>query len=318
MPFPGTGREQMRAIRAGRFVIQPDVWTRVSPEAKDFILSLLEVDPSKRLTAQQALLHPWIVSGCVGDRRGLVGVLRAMQQFSVASSITRNCMRVMAWSLPSKSCAKLADYFVSLDASQQGAITLRSLKQLMVDEFHMADEGEVERVFLALDYNHDNEIHYSDFLAAMMGSQIELRDDLIASAFRRFDEEGSGNITASSLHNIIGSPDGETAEIFIHEVDRSAAGKISFEDFATYFASKSHRSVDILDTKPSCTKCHLTTQSGLPTQPLDKTISKSILEHLRIHCLRFVDIAEVCGSLVIGTTRGHASVLLSNVLFGAV
>lgn len=42
------------------FVFQP--WPSVSNLAKDFIDRLLTVDPSDRMTALQALKHPWVVS----------------------------------------------------------------------------------------------------------------------------------------------------------------------------------------------------------------------------------------------------------------
>jgi len=38
----------------------PEYWNHVSKDAKDFIKKLLVVDPSKRLSSQQALSHPWL------------------------------------------------------------------------------------------------------------------------------------------------------------------------------------------------------------------------------------------------------------------
>lgn len=38
-------------------------WDVVSMEAKDFIRKLLNKNPGSRLTAKQAILHPWLVKG---------------------------------------------------------------------------------------------------------------------------------------------------------------------------------------------------------------------------------------------------------------
>ena len=35
-------------------------WDEISQSAKDFIRSLIEVDPKRRYTCDQALSHPWI------------------------------------------------------------------------------------------------------------------------------------------------------------------------------------------------------------------------------------------------------------------
>src|SRR5688500_16992767 len=35
-------------------------WSKVSNHAKDFVQQLLQVDPSNRMTAEQALQHPWL------------------------------------------------------------------------------------------------------------------------------------------------------------------------------------------------------------------------------------------------------------------
>jgi len=47
-------------IRKGKFEFDDAVWDEVSDLAKDLICKLLVVDPSKRLTASDALKHPWL------------------------------------------------------------------------------------------------------------------------------------------------------------------------------------------------------------------------------------------------------------------
>ena len=41
------------------FVLEPE-WDEVSEEAKDLVRRLLTFDPSKRISASDAIQHPWI------------------------------------------------------------------------------------------------------------------------------------------------------------------------------------------------------------------------------------------------------------------
>jgi serine/threonine protein kinase len=59
-PFRSKDPEQVkRFIRRCRFEFHDEYWGNVSEEAKDFISSLLTLDPSKRLSASAARKHPW-------------------------------------------------------------------------------------------------------------------------------------------------------------------------------------------------------------------------------------------------------------------
>lgn len=44
------------------FVFQSDALRLVSAEARDLVLAMLEADPRKRISAKDALQHPWICS----------------------------------------------------------------------------------------------------------------------------------------------------------------------------------------------------------------------------------------------------------------
>jgi len=60
-PFHGDDEEEIYdKITAGDWVFLAPYWDPVSKEAKDLIEKLLDLDPKKRLTAAQALAHPWI------------------------------------------------------------------------------------------------------------------------------------------------------------------------------------------------------------------------------------------------------------------
>ena len=61
-PFNGANNDQthQRVLR-GRYYFPAEDWKDVSIEAMDFIHRMLQMDPRKRMTVEQALNHPWIV-----------------------------------------------------------------------------------------------------------------------------------------------------------------------------------------------------------------------------------------------------------------
>ena len=63
LPFDGPNiKEVLRRVQNGRYDFPDLQWRHISPGAKNLIDGLLQYDPKKRLTAEKALEHPWIVS----------------------------------------------------------------------------------------------------------------------------------------------------------------------------------------------------------------------------------------------------------------
>jgi serine/threonine protein kinase len=60
-PFNGNTDDDIHtSILRGVINWDPKDWTGISCEAIDFIRRLLQIDPKQRLTARQALQHPWM------------------------------------------------------------------------------------------------------------------------------------------------------------------------------------------------------------------------------------------------------------------
>ena len=53
-------RELYRQIKAGKFDMPVEEWGHVSDNAKDLVRKMLQINPKKRITAHQALRHPWL------------------------------------------------------------------------------------------------------------------------------------------------------------------------------------------------------------------------------------------------------------------
>jgi len=68
-PFYGENDAQMfRKIRTANYKFLSPYWDNISADAKDFVAKLLMVDPNRRMTAQEALKHKWIMGSQVSTR----------------------------------------------------------------------------------------------------------------------------------------------------------------------------------------------------------------------------------------------------------
>jgi serine/threonine protein kinase len=74
--------------------ISPE-WDHVGPVGKDFIDSLLKLEASKRLTARQALLHPFIVNNVAPELRKLPEVKLGSEGPEFATEPRAACLSVI-------------------------------------------------------------------------------------------------------------------------------------------------------------------------------------------------------------------------------
>ena len=53
--------------------------------------------------------------------------------------------------------------------------------------------------------SHDGEIHYSEFIAAMLQSTIKITKEIVRETFDLFDVSRTGRITCSDLERVLGA-----------------------------------------------------------------------------------------------------------------
>lgn len=238
MPFAGSEQHQIVCIMSGMYDMEDEEWKCVSSLAKEFVKKLLVVEAADRMSAEEALAHRWIqerehvqLSLCKMDR----SVVDALRRFEHASKFRRACLSVMAWSLTHEERKSVVDAFLELDTSRRGTIRLHELRDVL-SRFDIPDQESAE-IFHALDGGHCDEVHYSEFLGAMVSSRIAMHDQMLRAAFARFDVDGRGFISRESLTKLLGEGAAAEADELLQEVDPKATGRVSYEQFVAYLRS---------------------------------------------------------------------------------
>jgi len=150
------------------------------------------------------------------------------------SQFRRAAMNMMAWSLSNDERAEVRQAFIEMDKDRSGAISLTEFRQVLEERFHIDHEA-AQHAFEALDANHQDEIHYSEFLAAMVSSRIKMHDDLLKDTFKRFDTGNSGFITETDLKQVLGDTfEQKEVEAMMADVNVNQDGKISYKEFIHY------------------------------------------------------------------------------------
>ncbi|CAM9494363.1 unnamed protein product [Pylaiella littoralis] len=93
-PFHDDNQAKLyQKIKKGKVSFHPQYWSTVSDEAKDLIKKMLTVDKEKRISAEQALQHPWVVGDAaelekrdLGANMGQLRLFNARRKFKSAIS----------------------------------------------------------------------------------------------------------------------------------------------------------------------------------------------------------------------------------------
>ena len=240
-PFGGSTDDQiLKKISVGRFSFPSPEWDFISAEAKDLVNKMLTFNYHTRISAREALQHPWLnnASRQHVEESIVRGIFTNLQSFRSEQKLQKATYSFIASQLATKKEKdEMLELFKSLDADNSGTLS----RQELINGFHnlyseeIEDiEEEVDKIMRQVDIDGSGEIDYSEFVAASMNRTKLLSKERLEAAFKTFDIDGSGTISADELKAILGkyhSYDDEMWVDIIREVDSNGDGVIDLREF---------------------------------------------------------------------------------------
>ena len=135
MPFQGKNRNEVfTKIKQGKFHFDHKEFTNVSKEVKDLIRKLLTVKAKDRLSAQQALHHPWFSANHKGSQLTVDhSVIQRLSTFKGQSKLKKAAMNMLVKMTDASKIEGLRDQFKAIDKDGTGLINANELREAITN-----------------------------------------------------------------------------------------------------------------------------------------------------------------------------------------
>ncbi|KAL3604261.1 hypothetical protein D5086_005120 [Populus alba] len=168
-------------------------WPSVTPEAKDFVKRLLNKDYRKRMTAVQALTHPWLRD----DSRPIhvdILIYKLVKAYLHATPFKRAALKALSKALTEDELVYLRAQFNLLGPNGDGSVSLDNFRMALVHNATDAmRESRVPEILNAMESLAYRKMYFEEFCAAAISTYqleaLEGWEQIASTAFEHFEQE---------------------------------------------------------------------------------------------------------------------------------
>ncbi|KAL8473137.1 hypothetical protein ACS0TY_030101 [Phlomoides rotata] len=237
-----------RAVVKAEPTYEEQPWPTLSSDAKDFVKRLLNKDPRKRMTAAQALCHPWIRN--THDVKVPLDILifRLMKAYMRSSPLRKAALRALSKTLTVDELFYLKEQFAQLEPNKNGTINLDSIKAaLKKNATDAMNESRIYDFLASLNALQYRRMDFEEFCAAALSVyQLEALDrweQHARCAYEIFDKDGNRTIMIEELASELGLGPSVPVHAVLHDWIRHTDGKLSFLGYVKLLHGVSTRSL---------------------------------------------------------------------------
>ncbi|KAH9675345.1 CDPK-related kinase 7 [Citrus sinensis] len=221
-------------------------WPSLSPEAIDFVKRLLNKDYRKRLTAAQALSHPWLANSHDVKIPSDMIVYKLIKAYISSSSLRKAALGALAKTLTVPQLAYLREQFTLLAPNKNGFISMQNYKMAVSKNSTdaMKDSRVLDYVNMigSLQYR---KLDFEEFCAAAISVHqlegMETWEQHARHAYDLFDKDGNRPIMIEELASELGLSPSVPVHVVLQDWIRHSDGKLSFLGFVRLLHGVSSR-----------------------------------------------------------------------------
>ena len=247
-PFGGNDDiDIMERVAIGEYDLESPPFDKLSKNALDLIKKLLTMDINERISAEQALNHPWFkenksqeLYNRLNDNETMKTLIENLKSYKRTSIIQETALAYLVHHFPQiKDVVNSCKLFNQIDKSGDGKITKVELLRGLSEIYKSKTLGkDVDEIYKNLDMDNNGYIGYEEFVRGAVSKDYFVKYSVLRFAFRYFDKNNSGEITFNEIEELFSQsiPNRrkvhEILEGIFKEVDLNNDHKITFQEFS--------------------------------------------------------------------------------------
>jgi len=196
--------------------------------ARDFIAKLLVKDPAKRLTAEEALHHPWLSGKEASAEKFDPLVVKSIKDFASANKFKNLILENLVHTLDDTEVKKLREQFKKMDSDGNGEVEIKELEKV----FEGIDSEKVKEIMSGLDTDGDGKLSIEEFSMAFLNRKISSQQERMWQVFQSIDLNGDGMLDKEEVSKALcGKLSQKELTTLLDDIDADGNGKISYDEF---------------------------------------------------------------------------------------
>ena len=188
-------------------------------------------DPDKRFSAEQVLNHTWVANQAPNSDDSVLNLdITTMKNYLNANKFKKAILTFIASRLKEDEIHSLREIFCFLDKNNDGSLTFEEIEEGCKK---LKTQLDFSDVFASMDTDKSGSINYTEFLAATINKKVYLKNERLYEAFKNFDKDGSGKISAKEISHVINAQVDDYGQIedVIKKFDENGDGEIDYDEF---------------------------------------------------------------------------------------
>ena len=239
IPFPGETEEEMFSkIKKGKISFHQKEFKNVSNKAKDLICNLLMYNKDYRITASQALQHPFFTENfdpkLLSYNKDLTKLTELIEikkfgkfQESIIAYLTINF-------IDKDEEKQLREVFRYIDKNNKNFLKKEDIEYCFKANGYFLDKDSIDHIFSVLDCDMNGVVEYQEFFRALVDKKKLFSDENLEIAFELLDENKKNEISWNDIKRVFFHEikiNDDLIDEYLKEIGMTKEKTLNFQEF---------------------------------------------------------------------------------------